>query len=225
MQVRTLLGILQLNFGTPRRFQAEKPSSSQQFLASPFHILSKRIVSLQSTANLQAKMNYSILLTALLGGMLPTTALAQGLNVTAIAAVNNASVLQCWNLEAPATFARGAANYPMGDSTGNFLGVIPPNTHIGQAWAPHVRDTLSLLAGEVVLLTRLTGAVLDLLGWVDEDWRPEQHKHRSVLPSRRHPSSCRHAQRLCYWTYHGLPERGEYGYRAATGCWERGTGA
>lgn len=71
-----------------------------------------------------------------------SNATTQGLNVSAIGFANNASTLECWNLAAPATFARGAANYPMGDSTKNYLGVIPPNTYIGQAWAPYVRVSL-----------------------------------------------------------------------------------
>lgn len=60
---------------------------------------------------------------------------ARGLNVNAISASNGHSVLECWSLSAPVANFRGAANYPIGDFHGGFIGVIPPRTHIGQAWA------------------------------------------------------------------------------------------
>ncbi|KAF2402080.1 hypothetical protein EJ06DRAFT_529199 [Trichodelitschia bisporula] len=74
------------------------------------------------------------------------TALSQGLNITAIAAVNGASVLQCWHLAAaPADFA-SAVNYPLGAGafSGSFLGVIAPRTVVGKAWAPHVQFSFVL---------------------------------------------------------------------------------
>lgn len=90
-----------------------------------------------------SSMNYSILMTsamALFGSTLPTTVLAQGgLNVSAISTANNASVLECWSLSAPSFAAARAINFPIGDSTGNFIGVLQPRTYIGQAWARQVR--------------------------------------------------------------------------------------
>lgn len=62
----------------------------------------------------------------------------QGFNLTAIAAVNGSSVLECWSLEGPPYIARGATNYPVGNFTGGFVGVIQPRTYVGQAWAPSV---------------------------------------------------------------------------------------
>lgn len=63
----------------------------------------------------------------------------QGLNVTAIAAINGSSVLECWNLEGPPFGAAGALNYPLRNSTNAFLGILPPRTYIGQAFAPSVQ--------------------------------------------------------------------------------------
>lgn len=86
------------------------------------------------------KMSFlSIAFAALFQFLLATPVHAQGLNVTAIAAVNGSSVFQCWTLATPPTIARGAANFPLGDSTGSFLGVIPPRTYIGQAFAPSIQ--------------------------------------------------------------------------------------
>jgi hypothetical protein len=61
---------------------------------------------------------------------------AQGLNLTAISAANGESTLECWSLSAAPTIDRGAANYAVGDLDGAFLGVLPPKTYVGQAWAP-----------------------------------------------------------------------------------------
>ncbi|KAF1352071.1 hypothetical protein BDV97DRAFT_269943, partial [Delphinella strobiligena] len=66
------------------------------------------------------------------------------LNVTAIAAINGSSVLECWNLKQPPFDAAGALNYPLGNSTNAFLGIIPPRTHIGQAFAPSVQLSIFL---------------------------------------------------------------------------------
>jgi hypothetical protein len=82
------------------------------------------------------KMNFSIPLLSFFSTLLLPEVTAQGLNVTAIAAVNNASVLQCWGLTNPPRIFRGAANYDIGNFTNAYIGVIPPQTHIGQAWAP-----------------------------------------------------------------------------------------
>jgi hypothetical protein len=82
------------------------------------------------------KMNFSIPLLSLLSTLLLPEAAAQGFNVTAITAVNNASVLQCWELTNPPRTFLGAANYDIGNFTNAYIGVLPPQTHIGQAWAP-----------------------------------------------------------------------------------------
>jgi hypothetical protein len=66
------------------------------------------------------------------------------LNLTAITARHNASTLECWQLlNPPSTFA-GAINYPLAASTGGYVGVIAPQTYIGQAWAPHPQISLFL---------------------------------------------------------------------------------
>lgn len=85
-------------------------------------------------------MNFSISLLQLLGlSIAPQFVAPQGLNVTAISAINGASVLQCWSLTTPPGNFRGASNYPIGDFSGAFVGVIPPKTHIGFAHAPAIQ--------------------------------------------------------------------------------------
>lgn len=75
---------------------------------------------------------------------LPQCSAPQLLNLTAIAARHNASTLECWQLtNAPSVFA-GAVNYPLTNSIGGFVGVIAPQTHIGQAWASHAQFSLFL---------------------------------------------------------------------------------
>jgi hypothetical protein len=84
-------------------------------------------------------MNFSISLLQLLGlSLAPQLVTPQGLNVTAITAINGASVLECWSLTSPPTIARGAANYDIGSFKDAFVGVIAPRTYIGKAWAPAV---------------------------------------------------------------------------------------
>jgi hypothetical protein len=81
------------------------------------------------------KMNFSIPLLSFFSTLLLPEAAAQGFNVTAITAVNNASVLQCWELTNPPRIFLGATNYDIGNFTDAYIGVLPPQTHIGQAWA------------------------------------------------------------------------------------------
>lgn len=61
------------------------------------------------------------------------------LNVTAISARAGHSVLECWALTTPPELFRGATNYQIGDFVGGYVGVINPQTYIGQAWAPYVQ--------------------------------------------------------------------------------------
>ncbi|KAF7510569.1 hypothetical protein GJ744_006415 [Endocarpon pusillum] len=69
---------------------------------------------------------------------------AQLLNLTAISARHNASTLECWQLLTPPTTFAGATNFPLGDATDAYLGVIAPHTHIGQAWAAHPQFSIFL---------------------------------------------------------------------------------
>jgi hypothetical protein len=57
-----------------------------------------------------------------------TTSYATSLNITAISATNNASRLECWQLDAPPNLARAAVNFALGNTTNAFVGIIPPNT-------------------------------------------------------------------------------------------------
>jgi hypothetical protein len=85
-------------------------------------------------------MNFSISLLQLLGlSLAPHLVAPQGLNVTAISAINGASVLECWSLATPPKTFAGASNYPIGDFAAAFVGVIPPKTHIGFAHAPSIQ--------------------------------------------------------------------------------------
>ena len=78
------------------------------------------------------------------GSTFATDATVKGLAVSAIGTTNNASTLECWNLAAPPFTAAGASNYPIGDSTGNFVGVIPAYTRIGVTWARQVQFSIFL---------------------------------------------------------------------------------
>ncbi|KAK5151034.1 hypothetical protein LTS14_009529 [Recurvomyces mirabilis] len=91
------------------------------------------------------KMNFTFAWPLMMGAMLgPSLTTAQGLNISAIGTANNASTLECWNLAAPPFGAAGAANYPIGNFTNSFVGVIPPQTYIGQAWARQIQYSIFL---------------------------------------------------------------------------------
>lgn len=68
-------------------------------------------------------------------GLLPFLGSAVGqataFNITAISAANNASRLECWQLDAAPVIGRGAANFDLGNFTNSFVGIIPPNTTTG----------------------------------------------------------------------------------------------
>lgn len=85
--------------------------------------------------SLKMKLNYSLFLPVLASHVLDGV-LAGNLNLTAISAKHGRSTLECWSLAEPPFIARGANNYPIGNFTGAFIGVLPPKTYIGQAWAP-----------------------------------------------------------------------------------------
>jgi hypothetical protein len=61
------------------------------------------------------------------------------LNLTAISTSNNASVLECWQLTTPSLVFAAAVNYPFGNSTNGYLGILPPRTYVGLIHAPHVQ--------------------------------------------------------------------------------------
>lgn len=85
-------------------------------------------------------MNFSISLLQLLGlSLAPTFVTPQGLNVTAISAINGVSVLECWDLTTPPRSFAGAANYDIGNFENAFVGVIAPRTWIGFAHAPSIQ--------------------------------------------------------------------------------------
>jgi hypothetical protein len=85
------------------------------------------------------KMNYSLVFSSLLGAFTSMpAAYAQGFNVSALGTEKNVSTIECWNLAAPPFVAAGAANYPIGNFTNSFVGILPPQTIIGQAWARQV---------------------------------------------------------------------------------------
>jgi len=68
-------------------------------------------------------------------GLLPFLGSAFGqataFNITAISAANNASRLECWQLDAAPVIGRGAVNFDLGNFTNSFVGIIPPNTTTG----------------------------------------------------------------------------------------------
>ena len=49
-------------------------------------------------------------------------------NITAISAKNNASRLECWQLDAEPVFSRAATNFDLGEFGDSFVGILPPRT-------------------------------------------------------------------------------------------------
>lgn len=49
-------------------------------------------------------------------------------NVTAISAKDQASRLECWQLDAEPDFSRAAVNFDLGDFSDGFVGILPPRT-------------------------------------------------------------------------------------------------
>lgn len=52
-------------------------------------------------------------------------------NITAISAANQASRLECWQLDAEPNFSRAAVNFDLGDFSDGFVGILPPRTTSG----------------------------------------------------------------------------------------------
>jgi hypothetical protein len=52
-------------------------------------------------------------------------------NITAISAANNASRLQCWQLDASPKAGRGAVNFDLGNFDQALVGILPPNATTG----------------------------------------------------------------------------------------------
>ena len=55
----------------------------------------------------------------------------QAFNVTAISAKDQASRLECWQLEAEPDLSRAAINFDLGDFSDGFVGILPPRTSSG----------------------------------------------------------------------------------------------
>lgn len=49
-------------------------------------------------------------------------------NITAISAKNNASRLECWQLDAEPVFSRAATNFDLGEFGDGFVGILAPRT-------------------------------------------------------------------------------------------------
>jgi hypothetical protein len=62
------------------------------------------------------------------------------LNITALSSRDGYSVIECWQLDAVATYARSALNWIVaGNTTQAEISIIEPRTTIGEAWAPAVQ--------------------------------------------------------------------------------------
>lgn len=67
----------------------------------------------------------------------PTSTL---LNITALSSRGGYSVLECWQLQTEAVYARSALNWIVsGNTTQAELSIIEPRTTVGEAWAPAVQ--------------------------------------------------------------------------------------
>ena len=79
-------------------------------------------------------MKYTTMFTlaaALLMHVLSATCQAPAFNITAISAENQASRLECWQLDSEPMLGRGAVNFALGSFNGSFVGIIPPRTSSG----------------------------------------------------------------------------------------------
>ena len=56
---------------------------------------------------------------------------APAFNITAIWAKNNASRLECWQLDAEPQLGRGAVNFGLGEFGDSIVGIIPPKQTSG----------------------------------------------------------------------------------------------
>ncbi|KAL5121116.1 hypothetical protein ACEQ8H_000967 [Pleosporales sp. CAS-2024a] len=91
---------------------------------------------------------------------------ATSFNITAISAANNASRLECWQLEARPTWGRGAVNFDLGDFENAFVGILPPNTTTGTINnAVQVQYSLTM-AGLIHIRTPYSG----LPDYLNEVW-------------------------------------------------------
>jgi hypothetical protein len=62
------------------------------------------------------------------------------LNITALSSRGGYSVIECWQLEAEAVYARSATNWIVSENTTQAeLSIIEPRTTVGEAWAPAVQ--------------------------------------------------------------------------------------
>lgn len=62
------------------------------------------------------------------------------LNITALSSRGGYSVIECWQLETEAVYARSATNWIVsGNTTQAELSIIEPRTTVGEAWAPAVQ--------------------------------------------------------------------------------------
>ncbi|KAF1983709.1 hypothetical protein K402DRAFT_396455 [Aulographum hederae CBS 113979] len=77
------------------------------------------------------------------------------LNVTAISARDNISILECWQLATLPSIFAGAINFPLGAVEKASWAVIPPRTMVGLHNAPYVQLVFAL-AGTVHIKTNQT---------------------------------------------------------------------
>ncbi|GAB7337365.1 hypothetical protein MBLNU457_g2713t1 [Dothideomycetes sp. NU457] len=82
---------------------------------------------------------------------------ATAFNITAISAANNASRLECWQLDATPTVGRGAVNFDLGNFTNSFVGIIPPNTTTGTIGNAATVQYSLVMAGLVHITTPHSG--------------------------------------------------------------------
>lgn len=74
-----------------------------------------------------------------------TTNTTTPLNITALASRGGYSVIECWQLDAEAVYARSATNWVVsGNTTQAELSIIEPRTTVGEAWAPAVQYVVEI---------------------------------------------------------------------------------
>ncbi|KAK3709680.1 hypothetical protein LTR37_010707 [Vermiconidia calcicola] len=78
-------------------------------------------------------------------------------NVTAISAKDNASRLQCWQLDAKPELSRAAVNFDLGEFDKSFVGIIPPQTTGGTLSNAQAVQYSLVMAGQVHVTTPYSG--------------------------------------------------------------------
>lgn len=101
-------------------FRLANSTTSQPTTAVHHHITSARSTAMRRAAVVVAALLHALGVSCQQG--------PPAFNVTAISAKDQASRLECWQLDAEPDLSRAAVNYDLGDFKDGFVGILPPRT-------------------------------------------------------------------------------------------------